>query len=215
MFYTNEGRDKGAKSCVCAFSNKFAVTYAHGNNRDLYARDAARKKGKKGKIFEVHSLVPEDGEPTQTVKVEVVHIDGNIDFIILEAIEGGSFLQLENDDENILENPKCSQQYLAVGSSTEIETKKDGKYQDPTFFPGTIINDNIDMTGRIVGDSITWPSDSGAGIFSKNYRLLGIMKGSKSPPGTNVLDLASTRCSIVPSWQFERALVTFVLFRIK
>jgi len=196
MFCTNENLKKeGDMSCVVAFSRRYAVTYSHGCHKDFYARHTIRNL--EGKKFKVYPLVQNENETKKEIAVEVVYIDAVRDFIILEA-QGDNFFIDIDEDEDILSSPLKSKKYLAIGYSTSFRGQR-GKFQrvEDTYNVGNIMNDTENCFRRIVGSNISVGGDSGGAIFSENYGLLGIIKGSCPD---------NKRTSIVPSWNFSLSL---------
>ncbi|KAI6196821.1 hypothetical protein M3Y94_01154100 [Aphelenchoides besseyi] len=74
---------------------------------------------------------------------------------------------------------------------------------------GTVLNDQPLDDGQMAMSTITWPCDSGTGIFSRTNKLLGIVSTSFCPPDKRDRE-NFTRTSFAPSTMIQKGWKSFL-----
>ncbi|KAI6181619.1 hypothetical protein M3Y98_00848600 [Aphelenchoides besseyi] len=161
------------KRCAVAISPMTAVTYEDGGNSQLKERHFNDERTfSNGDYLELYFLFDEKRKPVRT---EVVLTSGLSDFILLEATDGQMFFHGDIEQHNF-EVPQEGQEILCIGLTNETVSQQ-------AIAHGVVQNDVPDKRDHIVADFITWPADSGGGVFSRTNSFLVIVSALICPKG--------------------------------
>jgi len=165
MWYLNRDASGLERRCVNAIDSQFAVTYAHGHNKNLQLDELV-----------VVYPVSDPGIPltyqqkSEGVETKVVYKDLQRDIILLKAVRD-SFGEFTS----VLQRPNNGQSFLAWGFSTHADYTRPS---EAGYFEGRITNSTQDYRGRLMSSHISWDGDSGGGLFNENFEMIGFLQGS-------------------------------------